>query len=56
MYLLKASFGSLGFVQKDNNNNKVTSGNISVIEDCIIRPSVCLAVTMLLTSAEALNV
>lgn len=33
----------------------VMRGNINVIEDCIIRPSVCLAVTMLLASTEALN-
>lgn len=31
------------------------SGNISVIEDCIIRPSVYLTVAALLTSTEAIN-
>lgn len=31
------------------------NGNISVIEDCIIRPSVYLTVAALLTSTEAIN-
>lgn len=55
MYLVNFFWLANFFVQKDSKNNICDKWEHSLIEDCIIRPSVYLTVAALLTSAEAMN-